>query len=95
MVINQIGPMSAAKVAGVLYALMGLIGGAFVSLAAMLGAFNSGDEGGALIGAIFGVGAIIFLPIFYGTLGFVMTLFMTWVYNLIASAVGGIEIDVR
>ena len=45
-------------------------------------------------GAIFGVGAIVILPIFYACIGFVITLIMAVIYNALASAVGGIEVDI-
>jgi hypothetical protein len=79
----------------VLYALLGLIFGAFVSLAAMVGAFASNEGEGALVGMLFGAGAIVVLPVFYGCLGFVMTLVMASLYNLVSGMVGGFEIDVR
>lgn len=97
MVVNRVGPVSAAKIAGTLYALLGLIFGAFISLAAMAGAMGgAADTGqGALFGAIFGVGAIVLIPLFYGLLGFIGTLIMALLYNAVASMVGGVEVDVQ
>ena len=96
MVINRVGPLSVAKIAGALYAIMGLIAGAVISLLAMAGVLSGGeDAGGAAMGALFGVGAIIILPIFYGCLGFVVMAISAVLYNVIAGAVGGVEIDVR
>jgi hypothetical protein len=45
------------------------------------------------MGALFGIGAIVLLPILYGCLGFVMTLLMAWLYNVAAGIVGGVEIQ--
>jgi hypothetical protein len=95
MVINRVGPLSCAKIAGALYAAIGLIIGAFVSLAAMAGAFGSEDMGGGMMSALFGVGAIVLLPIFYGCMGFIGAAISAWLYNLIAGAVGGVEVDIR
>lgn len=93
MVIRRIGPVSAAKIAGVLYAMMGFVfGGIFSLLSIVTGAFAPNQAG--FPGMIFGAAAIIVLPIFYGILGFVMTLIMAALYNLIAGWVGGIEVDV-
>ena len=58
MVINRIGPLSLAKIAGTLYAFMGLIFGCIVSLIALAGGFGAASESsrvaglGAMIGAI-------------------------------------------
>jgi hypothetical protein len=94
MVINRIGAFSLAKLSGMLYALIGLIVGALFSLIAMAGAaFGGGDDAG-MMGALFGVGAIIVLPIFYGCMGFVFSLIGAWLYNLLAGMVGGVELDV-
>ena len=95
MVITRVAPLSLAKIAAVLYALMGLMFGAFVSLAGLAGAFAASDESGSFLGALFGVGAVIILPIFYGCLGFVMSLVTAWLYNLVSGMVGGVEVDVR
>jgi len=98
MTITRVGPLSAAKVAGLLYVVIGLVAGAFVSLFAMAGAAigaGSGNGDGAPFGALFGVGAIILLPIFYGFFGFVGTLIMAALFNVAAGMVGGIEVDAR
>jgi hypothetical protein len=95
MTITRVGPLSVAKVAGLLYVIMGLVFGAFVSLAAMIGGFAANQEGAGAFGALFGVGAIILLPIFYGCLGFVMTLIMAALFNVATGIVGGVEVDAR
>jgi hypothetical protein len=95
MVIKRVGPVSCAKIAGALYAIMGFFAGAFISLLAMAGTFASQDTQMPFAGALFGVGAIVLLPVFYGCLGFVATLIMAWIYNILASALGGVEIDVQ
>ncbi len=98
MTITRVGPLSAAKVAGLLYVVIGLIAGALVSLFSMAGAAigaGSGNGDGAMFGALLGVGAIILLPIFYGFFGFVGTLIMAALFNVAAGMVGGIEVDAR
>lgn len=94
MVITRVRPLSAAKVAAVLYVLIGLIAGAAFSLAALAGALASQNNGGAVAGALFGVGAIVLLPVIYGAMGFVFTLVAAALYNVIASTIGGVEVDV-
>jgi hypothetical protein len=93
MTIKRIGPLSCAKIGAALNGVIGLIAGIAFSLAAMVGAFAGNDAPG-MFGALFGVGAIVILPIFYACMGFVMTLIMAVIYNALASAVGGIEVDV-
>ena len=98
MVITRVGPLSVAKIAGVLYAILGLIIGACLSLiglAGMAGGLANDSPGGAMFGALFGVGAIIALPIFYGAMGFIGSLIMAALFNLGARLAGGVEIDVQ
>jgi ABC-type glucose/galactose transport system permease subunit len=94
MTIKRVGPLSCAKIAAALYAAIGLVLGVIFSLGAMAGAMVGGDSGAGGIGMIFGVGSIVLLPIVYGCIGFVGTLLMAYVYNALASAVGGIEVDI-
>jgi hypothetical protein len=41
------------------------------------------------------MGAIILAPIFYGCIGFVMTLIMAALFNVAAGIVGGVEVEAR
>jgi hypothetical protein len=95
MIIKRIVPLSFAKIAGTLYAAMGLIFGCLISLIALAGGFASDTSRAAGLGAMFGVGAILILPILYGCIGFVATLIAAWLYNAVAGLVGGIELDIQ
>ncbi len=93
MVIRRVGPVSCAKVAGTLYALIGLVFGAIVSLLAVGGGMMMNRTGAGGMGAMFGAAAIVVLPILYGCLGFVGALVSAWLYNLAAGVIGGIELE--
>ena len=99
MELKRIGPVSAAKISGALYATLGLIFGSLISLFALLGftAASQAQPGSAFLGLLFGVGAVILLPIVYGLLGFVSALIMALIYNELAKVCGGIvlELDSR
>lgn len=94
MILARIEPLSAAKVMGSIYALIGLVVGALFTLAALIGAFaaTSEDPGTVWLAPLFGIGAIVIFPILYGCVAFVMALFVSFLYNLIAARVGGIRI---
>jgi hypothetical protein len=85
--------MSCAKVAGLLYLVLGFIFGALVSLFAVAGSFAADQPAGTLGSMIFGAGAIVILPICYAVFGFVMTLIMASLFNVVAGITGGIEVD--
>jgi hypothetical protein len=97
MVIRRVNPLSVAKVAGVLYALMGLLIGGMLSLFFMAvgnGANLSDRPGGAFLGMLFGAGAIVVFPIGYGILGAIIAGISALLYNVVAGMIGGVEIDV-
>ena len=98
MVISKIGVLSLGKILGVTYALLGLLVGGVFALISLAGAglASASDDGTApaFVGAMFGVGAVIFLPIFYGVMGFVGGLIGAVIYNVVAGMIGGIEMDV-
>jgi hypothetical protein len=97
MILKRIGVLSGAKVFGAVYAGMGLVIGCIFSLFAMLqgailGATSDlGGMGGAF-GMLFGVGAIILFPIFYGLMGFLGGALGAFIYNLVSGFVGGLEL---
>ena len=96
MVITKVNAVSVAKVAGILYAGLGLIFGAMFSLIGMaFGNVLANTEGGAFMGAIFGVGAIIIMPICYGILGFIISFIAATLFNVAAGITGGIEVQTR
>jgi hypothetical protein len=99
MVIKRVGPLSVAKVAALLYAVLGLIFGGIFSLIALAGGFAAASQDGggpaAVFGAVMGVGAVIILPLVYACMGFVGALLMTALYNIAAGIMGGITLDVE
>lgn len=104
MVIKRIRPMSFAKMNAVIYGFIGLLVGGMFSLIGLIGGAAlmsqaQGSDGaggvGAAMGMIFGVGAIIILPICYAILGFIGGLIGAVVYNLAAGMMGGLELDIQ
>ncbi|MGH9937107.1 MAG: hypothetical protein ACREAM_12720 [Blastocatellia bacterium] len=91
-VVKRVRVLSVGKVLGVLYALLGLLLGGILSLLSLAGAVASGlDEG--IAGVLFGVGAVVIVPLFYGGVGFIGGIIMAALYNLVASFIGGIEVE--
>ena len=93
MIVKHIGPMSIARISGILYALVGFMVGCAFSIVSVTGGLphqGSGDPTGA---AIFGASAVFVLPIVYGFLGFISSLIGAAIYNALAGFIGGIEID--
>jgi hypothetical protein len=98
MVIKRVGALSVAKIAAVLYGGIGLLVGAVLALIGMAGLasrIGSDNPGSAFLGPIFGVGAIVIVPICYAIGGFIIALIMAAIFNLAAGITGGIEIDVQ
>ena len=95
MVLKRVGPLSCAKIAGTLYAVLGVLVGAVVSLAASAGLFAAGTSDRAALPLMFGVAAIVIFPIMYGCIGFVGALIGASLYNVLAGSVGGIELDME
>ena len=95
MVVKRVVPMSVAKVAAVLYAILGLIFGGIISVISFASqALVPDSDDAGMMGMMFGAAAVVILPVFYACLGFVVSLLMAAIYNLVAGWVGGIELDV-
>ena len=103
MIIRRLGIWSVARLYGGIMGVFGLIGGLFFAAAAMLGGFagaaHSSDTSSGLaaggLGALFGVGAIVLLPLCYAVLGIVFGAIGAALYNLFAGMFGGIELEVQ
>jgi hypothetical protein len=102
MVIRHVGVISAAKIAGLLYAVAGLFVGvifAAISFLGGAGAIGAGSDASnpmvPMLGMMFGAGALILAPVFYGIMGVVIGALTAAVYNLVAGVTGGLELDVQ
>ena len=98
MILKRIGALSLAKVLGVAYTLIGFLVGIIFSLVSLVGfGLNqtASQAPGGFAGLLMGVGAIIFLPIFYGALGFIVALISASIYNAAAKRIGGIELGLE
>lgn len=92
--ITRIGVLSLGKIFGILYAFFGLVIGALMSLVFVFSGAMMGDTGGTM-GFVFGAGAIITLPLFYGIMGFLSGILMAIPYNMIADWIGGLEVEIK
>lgn len=93
-VIKSVGILSCAKIAAAIQAAMGLIVMPFFLLAAMIGAVAGTRATDRLSSAIIVVVAL-FLPVFYGVVGFIMGALAGWIYNLVSKWIGGIELELQ
>jgi hypothetical protein len=59
----------------------------------MAGAMRESGTGFGALSMMFGVGAIVFLPLFYGVLGLIAGAIGAALYNLFAGIFGGIELE--
>jgi hypothetical protein len=103
MIVRRVGVWSVARLYGAMMAVGGLIGGILFALigtvGGLAGALGSSDTKAGLaaggLSAIFGLGAIIILPICYGVMGIAVGAIGAWLYNVFAGYFGGIEVDVQ
>lgn len=96
MILRRIDPVSLAKILGILYAMLGVLIGALISLASVLGAFAGGAEHGAgEFAFLLGAGAFVIAPVVYGALGAIGGLITALIYNLAAGIVGGVQLDLE
>ncbi len=99
MVIRRIGVWSVARLYGAVTAAMGLLMGAIIAVATMVGSMVSGMSdspsplGSGPFGAMLGIGAIVFLPLLYGVMGVIVGALSAALYNLFAGLFGGIQLD--
>lgn len=92
-IVKSIGVLSVAKIMGLIYGCMGLILAPFFLLIGLLGTI-AGKQNNPFAG-IFSIGFAIFMPIFYGALGFIAGALGALLYNLFARLVGGFELELE
>lgn len=75
-----------SKVVALLYGALGLL---FVPIGLIFAILDTdGQFGGRAIAAFY-----LCAPFFYAVIGYITSLFIFWIYNLIAGGVGGIEFE--
>jgi hypothetical protein len=94
VIIKRVGVVKLAIFQGAMMAAFGLIAALiFMAFGAMISGFGGHQAAG--IAGVMGIAMLIILPIMYGVIGFIIGAIGAALYNLIASIVGGIEIDVE
>jgi hypothetical protein len=95
MVVKRFGVASVAKIYGAISAAFGLLAGCVIALGSLmsLGMTDTSEVG--FLAPVFGVGAVVFLPIFYGIMGLVAGAIGALLYNAFAGMVGGVSIEVE
>jgi hypothetical protein len=83
--ITRISVVQSAKVAAALYFVITI---PFMVIMALIMAVIPGRGMGM------GIGMMIMLPILYAIFGFLFSLLGGWIYNMVASVVGGFEFSV-
>src|ERR1700674_5441765 len=89
--IKSVGVLSAAKIGGAVYAVLGLLFAPMFLLIVTI-ASMSGQRPNPF-GAIGGVAMAVLCPIIYGVMGFVMGAIGAFLYNLMAKWLGGIQME--
>jgi hypothetical protein len=92
--INKIGVFSLGKIFALVYGIIGLILGAFMSLFFLANGSMMGTRGAA-IEMMFGAGSVIIIPIFYAVIGFIVGIITAAVFNVVTGFAGGLEIEVE
>ncbi len=94
MKLKRVDPVSCGKMLGALYLVLGLIAAAVMVVIVLIGVVGGGGGGNnAVAGIASGLLMAVFVPVFYGVLGFIGGLIMALIYNLVASFVGGVEME--
>ena len=96
MIVRRFGVWSFARMYGTLMAAMGLLIGLLFACLSLVGAgfASQNSQMPAGMATAFGVGAVVILPIMYGIFGLIGGAIGAGLYNVFASMVGGVEIDV-
>jgi hypothetical protein len=108
LTIKHIGVLSMAKFLAVLYAGIGLLVGLVVTLVSLAGSVLEkllaanpyshafiNNQPGSVFSVVFGVGAILILPILYGIMGAIAGFIMGVIANIALKISGGIELKVK
>lgn len=93
--LTRIAPLQLGKVVAAIYALFTILFAPIILLFGLLAAFSPEAPASPAIVIIGTLLAALFVPVFYGAMGFIFGAIGALIYNLIATWVGGIEIEVE
>ena len=94
MVLKSVGVLSAAKIVGLMYAILGLIGGLFFAafFAIIPMGATANPDTPTWLAPMFGTSAILIMPIVYGCMGFIGGAIAAVIYNALSGMMGGLEL---
>jgi len=93
--IRKIGILSLAKIFGLIMAVIGLVLGIFVGFAMFFIASFLGTENNfsPYFGTSLGISGFLIMPLVFGLLGFLFGTLTAFIYNVLASWIGGVKIE--
>jgi hypothetical protein len=91
--IKRIAPLQLGKMLAVLYGIMGLLAMPFFLLVSLFASQAPQQQRIGVMGL--GIGFAILVPLIYAVMGFVSGAIGALIYNLVASWIGGIEVEVE
>ncbi len=92
-VLKRIVPASAFKVGFIVYGFIGLVLGAFCTVATLTG-IHFAHHSRMHFPGVLGILAVVLCPITYGLIGGLAALIGAAIYNLASGWVGGLEVDI-
>lgn len=96
MIVTRIGAWSMGRIYGAISAAFGLlIGLVFAAVSIAGSSLRATDDIPAGFGALFGIGAVVLMPVCYGLLGLLAGALTAALYNLFAGMVGGVELEMK
>jgi hypothetical protein len=90
--VKSIGVLSTAKLMGLCYFAFGLLLSPIFLLAGLLQQLAGARES---LGTIAGVAIAVIIPFVYGIMGFIGGALSAFAYNIFATWVGGIEVELK
>lgn len=91
--IRRIAPLQLGKMLAILYGILGLI---FIPFFVIMSAVATQVPAPQRVGMMaFGVGFALAAPVMYAAMGFVIGALGALIYNVVATWIGGIEVEVE
>jgi len=96
--LKRIAPLKFGLVIGLLYGLISLVFIPFILLSvgvSLLAPQHTTNGLGQGLGIVFALLMCVVFPVLYAVMGGLLGMLMAWLYNVIASWIGGIEFEVE